>query len=64
MFEIITPEIQRKFEMHMNKKETDGLPIICGYYGRACRCMGKPANHMPCLHCPLAKFAEKLAERN
>ena len=35
------------------------LPDICGYLGRACRCMDKEdgANTAICTDCPLARFA-------
>ena len=40
--------------------EPQNLPDICGYLGRACRCMDKEggANTAICMNCPLAKFAE------
>lgn len=40
--------------------ELQNLPDICGYLGRACRCMDKEdgANTAICTDCPLAKFAE------
>lgn len=61
MFPIITEKIQEKFENTCNGVTLDGLPMICGYCGRACRQMGKEegANRMICMHCPLAEFANK-----
>lgn len=53
----ITKEIQKQYEQ---RKETQrGLPQICGFWGRACRQMGKAegANRVPCIRCPLALFA-------
>lgn len=61
MFPIITQELQRSFEARFYDKPVEGLPMICGYYGRACRQMGKQegANRMNCTYCPLARYAEK-----
>lgn len=60
MFAIITKEIQKDFEDACNGITPEGLPMICGYCGRACRQMGKEegANRMPCMHCPLAEYAK------
>lgn len=59
MFAIITEKIQKEFEKSCKGVTPDGLPIICGYCGRACRQMGAEANRMPCMHCPLAEYAKK-----
>ncbi len=63
MFPIITKEIQKKFEKE--KKTKDGIPEICGKYGRACRCMDSKegTNKNPCMTCPLSNFAEKRTYR-
>ena len=63
-FPIITKEVQKQFENECDYKP-DETPEICGYYGRACRCLGSPdgADRMLCWHCPLADYAEqKMAE--
>lgn len=61
MFPIITKEIQKEFETANVDRNRPYVPEICGYYGRACRQMGKDegANRMNCTSCALAKFAEK-----
>ena len=63
-FPIITKEAQIQFEKEYGDKP-DETPEICGYYGRACRCLGSPdgADRMLCCHCPLADYAaERKAE--
>ncbi len=57
-FPIITGELQTQFEKEFGDKP-DEVPEICGYYGRACRCLGSPegADLMLCWHCPLADYA-------
>lgn len=56
-FPIITKQLQEAFERTVEGKP-DNTPMICGYYGRACRQMDKAegANRMPCTSCPLAAF--------
>ena len=39
-FPIITKEVQKQFEKECGDKP-DETPEICGYYGRACRCLGR-----------------------
>lgn len=59
MFPIITEELQKKFENQcINTGKQSNVPEICGYYGRACRQMGKSegANRVLCIKCPLAEF--------
>ena len=60
MFSIITKEIQKKFENHVNGITPEELPMICGYCGRACRQIGSEegANRALCMGCPLAEYAE------
>lgn len=57
-FPIITGELQTQFEKEFGDKP-DEVPEICGYYGRACRCLGSldGADRMLCWHCPLADYA-------
>ena len=38
IFPIITEKLQRQFEKKC-KETRDQTPDICGYYGRACRCL-------------------------
>lgn len=60
MFAIITKKIQKDFESSQNGIKPEHLPELCGYFGRACRCMDKPegANRALCMGCPLAEYAE------
>lgn len=60
MFPIITEDIQKKFESTHADNTSMELPIICGFYGRACRQMGKAegANRMLCNGCALAAYAK------
>lgn len=62
-FPIITSEIQSAFEKAM-QSEIDRTPDICGFFGRACRQLGKAegANRANCMTCPLAVFSAKLQE--
>ena len=63
-FPIITADVQKQFEKECGGKP-DETPEICGYYGRACRCLGSHdgADRMLCWHCPLADYAaERKAE--
>lgn len=55
---VMTEKVQALFEK-ANEGLTDRTPCICGYYGRACREMGRKPSRMPCLHCPLAKFLDE-----
>lgn len=62
-FPVIFPEIQSTFEAAAISSGTeDNTPAICGYYGRACRCMGDPSGacRALCSHCPLAEYAANL----
>lgn len=61
VFPIITEEVQENFEKDNIGKSVEDLPMICGYYGRACRQMDKTegANRANCMHCPLAQYAKE-----
>lgn len=56
-FAIITKNLQEAYEQGTKGSE-DKTPEICGYYGRACRQMGKAegANRVLCMYCGLAKY--------
>lgn len=56
VFPIVTPERQQAYEQ--SAKSPDGIPLICGYYGRACYCMGDcgGANRAICSGCELADY--------
>ena len=58
MHTIITKELQKRFE---KEKIKDGIPKICGKYGRACKCMDSRlgANRALCFSCPLRDYAIK-----
>lgn len=58
-FPIITKAHQEAYEQG-TKGSKDKTPEICGYYGRACRQLGKVegANRMLCTDCGLAKYCE------
>lgn len=60
-FPIITKTMQENFEKNNMEKSMENLPMICGYYGRACRQMDKAegANRANCMHCPLAQYAKE-----
>ena len=62
-FPIITKTIQASYEKLTEGKE-DKTPMLCGYYGRACRHMDDPkgACTMLCMGCPLAELAERTAK--
>lgn len=62
MFERITKTIQQGFEKQQEGK-SDLTPLICGYYGRACRHMDDPRGACTalCTGCPLAEFAASYA---
>ena len=62
-FPIITKTIQASYEKLTEGKE-DKTPMLCGYYGRACRHMDDPkgACMMLCMGCPLAELAERTAK--
>lgn len=64
-FPIITREVQKQFEDESGDKP-DEVPVICGYYGRACRCLGSPegADRMLCWHCPLADYAAQRKDKS
>lgn len=65
VFPLITDAVQKEYEKcSMNSKSPDLTPDICGYYGRACRQMGKDegANRMLCDHCPLVEVANSLRD--
>lgn len=69
IFPIITKKVQDSFETQQRILcIADGVPDICGYYGRACRQMDESegANRMLCTTCPLAEYAaaqEKICRR-
>lgn len=60
-YPIITKAKQQEFERIAPEKKVKNIPLICGYFGRACRQMNKDegANRMICVKCPLAEFVEK-----
>ncbi len=55
---IITKELQKQFE---KEKIKEGIPKICGKYGRACKCLDSRlgANRSLCMDCPLREYAIK-----
>jgi hypothetical protein len=55
MFPIITEQRQKRYEQ-LNINKEDQTPVICCYYGRACRRMNDPAgaNRALCMRCGLA----------
>lgn len=57
-FPIITKTIQQEYERQYAAAPS-GMPMICGYYGRACRQLEKTegANRAACQRCPLAAYA-------
>lgn len=57
-FPVITEATQRLYE-DIIKAKADGIPMICGCYGRACRQINatEGANRSSCMSCPLARFA-------
>lgn len=56
-FPVITKEKQKFYENFcLNNSLFNNTPEICGYYGRACRNMGKRANSMLCGDCNLSHF--------
>lgn len=61
MFAIVTQEKQKGFENQRLEKgissEGCNVPVICGYYGRACRHMNREANTMLCCGCSLEEFS-------
>lgn len=60
VFPVITKAGQKMFEKAV-EGQSDSTPMICGYYGRACRQMEKAegANRALCMGCPLAGFVKK-----
>lgn len=64
MFPIITREKQKAFENKCMENKTGSsesechVPMICGYYGRACRQMHDKADRMLCVGCALAEFSK------
>lgn len=56
-FAKIDSDLQKAYEK-CTKPHKSNIPEICGYYGRACRQMGKDegANRMLCQGCGLAKY--------
>lgn len=68
MFPIITKKRQALYEKTFSNSERlkNNIPEICGYYGRACRCMEDKANRRLCDGCSLSIFvsvAEAILER-
>lgn len=55
---VMTESVQALFEK-ANEGKPDTTPMICGYYGRACREMGCKPLSSNCLTCPLAKFLDE-----
>ena len=64
-FPIITGDVQKEFEKESGDKP-DETPEICGYYGRACRCLGSldGADRMLCCGCPLADYAAQRKDKS
>lgn len=64
VFPVITKKLQKQFERDCSNKP-DETPEICGYYGRACRCLGSldGADRMLCWHCPLADYAAQRKDK-
>lgn len=56
VFPLVTPERQQAYEQ--SAESPDGIPCICGYYGRACYRMGdcEGANRAICSGCKLADY--------
>lgn len=66
VFPLITPERQQAYEKQTTQANSiDKTPMICGYYGRACRRMLDPkgACRMLCLQCPLAEYSATEEQR-
>ena len=59
-FPLITSERQRLFESQYTG--FSAVPMICGYFGRACRVMDKKegARRNLCIGCPLAEFVHAI----
>ena len=58
MFPTITNEKQAAFEAQATPAQKEQIPMICGYYGRACRQMNDKADRALCTGCPLAAFCK------
>lgn len=58
IFPIITKEKQTLYEeiLSGNSDLQNAIPELCGYYGRACRCMNAEADRVLCRGCSLAVF--------
>lgn len=59
-FPIITQKRQSAYEAIAENDE--GIPMICGYRGRACRVMDSPegANRALCYNCNLAEYCHNV----
>ena len=58
MFPTITNAKQAAFEAQATTAQKEQIPMICGYYGRACRQMNDKADRFLCYGCPLAAFCK------
>ena len=66
-FRVITNDLQKSYEtacIQNNVKDT--TPLICGYYGRACRRMNDVdgADRVLCRQCPLPSFTITAKKKN
>lgn len=66
MFPVITKNRQELYEKIFcdNKKLQNEVPCICGYYGRGCRKMNRPANGVPCIPTFLTTFGTSPRNEN
>ncbi len=58
-FKVITSDLQKSYETAcVQQGQKDTTPLICGYYGRACRRMNDVdgADRVLCSQCPLPSF--------
>lgn len=61
VFPVITEDRQQAYEQTAQQaSDTDGTPLICGFYGRACRRMNDPegANRALCNGCKLSEYCK------
>lgn len=65
-YPIITKEKQNLYENTLEKNREEYIPEICGFYGRACRQMGKleGANRTLCSGCTLAEYCKTLTVKD
>lgn len=60
VFPLVTPERQQAYEQFA--ESPDGIPCICGYYGRSCYRMAdeEGANRALCNGCKLASYCHSV----